>query len=51
MYRDLQRDVLKESPWAMTFQAQAQVALRANVKGFVHGPTNDLIVYRDVEKK
>ena len=51
MYRDLQRDVLKQSPWAMTFQAQAQVALRDNVKGFVHGPTNDLIVYRDVEKK
>jgi peptide/nickel transport system substrate-binding protein len=51
MYRALQRDVLKESPWAMTFQAQAQVALRDNVKGFVHGATNDLIVYRDVEKK
>ncbi|CAN1570297.1 DdpA ABC-type dipeptide transport system, periplasmic component [Rhabdaerophilaceae bacterium] len=51
MYRELQREVLKQSPWAMTFQAQAQVALRENVKGFVHGATNDLIVYRDVEKK
>ena len=51
MYRELQREVLKESPWAMTFQAQAQVALRDNVKGFVHGATNDLIVYRDVEKR
>ena len=51
MYRDLQKEVLASSPWAMTFQAQAQVALRDNVKGFVHGATNDLIVYRDVEKK
>lgn len=50
MYRDLQRRVLKESPWAMTFQAQAQVALREEVKGFVHGPTNDLVVYRSVTK-
>ena len=51
MYRELQREILRNSPWAMTFQAQAQVALRDNVKGFVHGATNDLIVYRDVEKK
>ncbi len=51
MYRELQREVLKTSPWAMTFQAQAQVALRSNVTGFVHGATNDLILYRDVEKK
>jgi peptide/nickel transport system substrate-binding protein len=51
MYRDLQREVLSSAPWAMTFQAQAQVAMRANVTGFVHGATTDLIVYRDVEKK
>lgn len=50
LYRDLQREVLRSSPWAMTFQAQAQVALRSNVTGFVHGPTNDLVLYRDVEK-
>jgi peptide/nickel transport system substrate-binding protein len=50
MYRELQRTVLKESPWAMTFQAQAQVALRDEVKGFVHGPTNDLVLYRGVSK-
>ena len=34
----------------MTFQAQAQVALRGEVKGFIHGLTNDLVVYRDVTK-
>ena len=39
-----------DTPWAMTFQAQAQVALRGEVKGFIHGPTNDLVVYRDVTK-
>ncbi len=50
MYRDLQLTVLKESPWAMTFQAQAQVALREEVKGFIHGPTNDLVGYRNVTK-
>jgi peptide/nickel transport system substrate-binding protein len=50
MYRDLQRDVLKSSPWVMTFQAQAQVALRNDVKGFIHGPTNDLVLYRNVTK-
>jgi peptide/nickel transport system substrate-binding protein len=50
MYRDLQLTVLKESPWAMTFQAQAQVALRDEVKGFIHGPTNDLVGYRNVTK-
>ena len=50
MYRDLQRAVMKESPWAMTFQAQAQVAMRAEVKGFIHGPVSDLVLYRDVAK-
>jgi peptide/nickel transport system substrate-binding protein len=50
MYRELQREVMKVSPWAITFQAQAQVALRSEVKGFVHGPTNDLILYHGVTK-
>ncbi|WP_374632494.1 ABC transporter substrate-binding protein [Ferrovibrio sp.] len=50
MYRELQRDVLKSSPWVMTFQAQAQVALRKEVSGFIHGPTNDLVLYRNVSK-
>jgi peptide/nickel transport system substrate-binding protein len=50
MYRELQREVMKVSPWAITFQAQAQVALRSEIKGFVHGPTNDLILYHGVTK-
>ena len=48
--RDLQRDVQKQAPWVITFQAQAQVALREEVKGFIHGPVNDLILYRGVTK-
>jgi peptide/nickel transport system substrate-binding protein len=50
MYRELQRAVMKEAPWAITFQAQAQVALRSDVKGFVHGPVSDLVFYREVVK-
>jgi peptide/nickel transport system substrate-binding protein len=50
MYRELQRRVLVEAPWVMTFQAQAQVAQRAEVQGFVHGPSSDLVLYRGVTK-
>lgn len=50
MYRDLQRAVMKEAPWAITFQAQAQVARNEAVKGFVHGAVNDLVLYGKVTK-
>ncbi|WP_342361436.1 ABC transporter substrate-binding protein [Terrarubrum flagellatum] len=50
MYRELQRAVMKEAPWAMTFQAQAQVALRSEVKGFIHGAVSDLVFYSGVTK-
>jgi peptide/nickel transport system substrate-binding protein len=50
MYRELQRATMKDAPWAITFQAQAQVALRSEVKGFVHGPVSDLVFYREVTK-
>ena len=51
LYRDLQLHVLKESPWATTFQAQWQYALRSNVKGFIHGPFADYIRYHKVVKE
>ena len=35
----------------LPFQAQAQVALASNVKGFVHGPVSDLVLYRNVTKE
>jgi peptide/nickel transport system substrate-binding protein len=50
MYRDLQRDVMRESPFVIMFQAQNQTGLRANVKGYKQGPVNDLILYRGVSK-
>lgn len=51
LYRDLQRQVMAEAPWVMTFQAQKQVALRREVRGFVHGPVPDLIRYDQVSKE
>ncbi len=50
MYRELQRSVQQQSPFAITFQAQAQVALRDDVKGFIHGAVSDLVLYRNVTK-
>jgi peptide/nickel transport system substrate-binding protein len=50
MYRELQRHVLKDSPWVTTFQAQWQYAIRDNVKGFVHGPFADYVRYDQVAK-
>jgi peptide/nickel transport system substrate-binding protein len=50
MYRELQRSVMREAPWAITFQAQAQVAVGSGVKGFVHGAVSDLIFYDKVTK-
>lgn len=51
LYQDLQRDVLKESPFVIMFQAQNAVALRANVQGYKQGVVNDLILYRGVSKQ
>lgn len=50
LYEALQRDVMRESPFVIMFQAQAAVATRAAVRGYRQGPTNDLIHYRGVNK-
>ncbi len=50
LYDALQRDVMKEAPFVIMFQQQAQVAVRANVQGYRQGPVNDLILYRTVSK-
>ena len=50
MYRDLQVDVMKESPIIIMFQATNAAALRDAVKGYEQGPVNDLILYRTVTK-
>ena len=50
MYGELQRDVMKESPIVIMFQATNAAALRAGVTGYKQGPVNDLILYRAVTK-
>jgi len=49
-YKDLQAKVMDEGPFIIMFQQIQQVAERANVKGFVMGPTTDVVFYRLVTK-
>jgi len=51
MYQELQREVQKESPIVLMFQAVSQVAMRDNVDGFVNGATSDQVYYRLVNKR
>ena len=50
LYQSLQQEVQARSPIIMTFQDQSQVALRANVKGYIQGSVADLIKYEGVTK-
>jgi peptide/nickel transport system substrate-binding protein len=50
MYLTLQRNVQQDSPFVFMFQGVAQAALRANVSGFISGPSFDQVFYRDVTK-
>ncbi|MBL8838478.1 MAG: ABC transporter substrate-binding protein [Alphaproteobacteria bacterium] len=50
LYQALQRDVQRESPIVIMFQAQAAVAMRQAVANYRQGATNDLILYRTVAK-
>jgi peptide/nickel transport system substrate-binding protein len=45
MYKDLQKKVMEEGPFIIMFQNTVQLAERAGVKGFVHGPSNDVVYY------
>ena len=45
MYLDLQKKVLDEGPYAIMFQETKLVATRANVKGFIFGPSADVVYY------
>jgi peptide/nickel transport system substrate-binding protein len=51
MYLELQRIVQADSPFVIMFQNTEQVARRANVEGFVSGPTFDTVFYRNVTKQ
>jgi peptide/nickel transport system substrate-binding protein len=45
MYLDEQKAVLDTGPYAIMFQETKQVATRANVKGFIFGPSADVVYY------
>lgn len=50
MYRELQTRVQAESPIVIMFQASYQVAMDADVSGYVNGATSDFVYYRLVDK-
>ena len=50
MYLQIQRNVQQDSPFVFMFQNVAQTALRANVDGFISGPSFDQVFYRDVSR-
>ena len=50
MYQELQRKLMKDSPFIIMFQNLNQVAMRKNVTGFVSGPTFDTVFYKGVVK-
>lgn len=51
MYVDLQKKIQAESPIVVMFQAATQVAMAANVSGYVNGATSDFVFYRLVTKQ
>jgi len=50
MYIDLQKKIQAEAPFVIMFQAAVQVAMAANVSGYVNGATSDFVFYRLVTK-
>ncbi len=50
MYLDLQKKLQADSPFIIMFQSTEQIARQKNLKGYVSGPTFDIIYYRKVTK-
>jgi peptide/nickel transport system substrate-binding protein len=46
LYEALQRKVMSEGPFIIMLQDAKQIALRSNVKGFIMGPTSDVVYYQ-----
>jgi peptide/nickel transport system substrate-binding protein len=44
-YIDLQKQLLDKGPYAIMFQQIAQRADRANITGFIQGPSADVTYY------
>ena len=50
MYRELQADHQKTSPFVIMFQETEIAALRSNIKGYIIGPTYNDNSFRGVTK-
>jgi peptide/nickel transport system substrate-binding protein len=50
MYLDIQKKVQEDGPFVFLFQPLRQTAVRSNVKGWVQGPTFDVVYYRLTSK-
>jgi len=44
-YIDLQKQILDQGPYIIMFQSTSQRADRANVQGFIQGPSADVTYY------
>ncbi|WP_130831191.1 ABC transporter substrate-binding protein [[Erwinia] mediterraneensis] len=51
MYEELQREVLKNSPYVIGLQARNLIALRDNLQGYVQGINPDMVYYAQVSKE
>ncbi|MCZ4060420.1 ABC transporter substrate-binding protein [Pantoea sp. LMR881] len=50
LYQQMQRDVLKNSPYVIGMQAKNLIALRDNLQGYVQGINPDMVYYAQVTK-
>ena len=50
-YKDIQKKLQQEGPYAIMFQQVEQSVEQKDVEGYVSGPTFDLIFYRTIDKK
>jgi peptide/nickel transport system substrate-binding protein len=50
LYKELQKKVMDEGPFIIMFQEVKQMAARSNIKGFILGPTQDVVFYGKTSK-
>lgn len=50
LYQDMQREIMKNSPYVVGLQARNLIALRDNLKGYVQGINPDMVYYGQVSK-
>lgn len=50
LYQNMQREIMKNSPYVVGLQARNLIALRDNLKGYVQGINPDMVYYGQVSK-